>query len=368
MPIAKSYLAQQTSSTNGTGTLTLNPAAAERRSFQVGLGASPIVTAYRSVVPGTSSYEIGIGTFNGGSPGTLTRSTVLASSSAGSLVSFAGVQDVIPVMLPGERPRLNVTGSATEALADVGSLITFTGSATATRTLPAAASVPPWSGFLYMNQGTAGAPLILDGNGAETINGLTTLTLFGGESVEIFSTGSAWFATGLPPVSLVRRQVASASAQIDFVLPAGFVDFEMRITDLRPATDGASLVLRTSVDSGASFAAGGSDYRYMTEEPRPPTGGYASGRVGAATGIVVSMPLDTSVAANTCEGKIRVWVGDGTRQPQAFSEFSGVHNTQEYSIHRAMGNRLAGTAINAIRLIFDTGNITAGTFSLYAVR
>lgn len=368
MPLAKTYLTQQTTSTSGTGTFTLNAAAAERRSWQTGLGASSIVSAYRGATPGTSNYEVGIGTFNGASPGTLTRSTVLASSNGGSLVSFSGVSDVIPVMLPGERPRLNVTGSGTEALVDLGSLVTFTGSSTATRTLPAAASVPPWSGYLYMNQGSAGAALILDGNGSETINGLTTLTLFGGESVEIFSTGSAWFATGLPPVSLVRSQTASASAQIDFVLPAGFTRFEVECFDLRPATDGASLVGRTSTDSGASFAAGASDYSYMTEETRPTLGTVVSGQVATATGIVLSQPLDTGAASNSAEGKLRLWIGDGTRRPRLTSDFSGFHNTYGENTHRATGQRLAGTAINAIRFVMDSGNITAGRFDLLVRR
>lgn len=368
MSIPFTWRAQQTSSTSGTGTLTLNAAPANRIGFATSAGAVSQTVHYALSVANTNQWEIGTGVFNGASPGTLTRVTVLASSNAGSLVSFSGTIDVILANVPGQRPRATFTGSATDVIADLGNIMTFTGSSNATRTLPALAVVPLGAGYLYTNAGTSGATLTLDANGSETINGATTLTLFQGESVEIFASATGWFATGLPPMSLVRRQTASASAQIDFVLPSGFTDFEVRMTDLRPATDGASLVLRTSTDNGATFSAGASDYRYMTTETRPTLGTVVSGQVATATGIVISQPLDTGAASNTAEGDVRIWIGDGTRLPQARAEFSGVHNVYAYNLHNAMGNRLTATAINAVRFLFDSGNITAGTFSLYAVR
>jgi hypothetical protein len=363
-----SWRVQHTSNTTGTGTVTLNPAAANRRSLFDASGGVAQAVGMVFTVPGTNQVEVGVPSYNGGNPGTLARGTPLFSSNGGAPVNFSGVIDCFPFDFPGQRRRASFPTTSTAGLSELGCLQTMTGSSAGTLNLPALATVPPGAGYLVLNRGTGGAWLTIDPSGSETINGATTLTLFAGESVEIFATSGGWLATGLPPVSLVRSQTSSAVAQIDFVLPAGFSDFQIRIADLRPATDGASLVLRTSTDGGATFAAGASDYRYMTEEPRPPAGGYASGRVGAATGIVVSMPLDTGAASNTCEGQINFWIGDGTRHPQARSEFSGVHNVQEYSIHRAMGNRLAGTAINAVRLLMDTGNITAGRFDLLVRR
>lgn len=368
MSIPNTWRAQQTSSTAGTGTLTLNAAPANRIGFAAAAGAVSQTVHYALSVANTNMWEVGTGVYNGGSPGTLTRVTVLASSNAGALVSFTGTIDVILANVPGQRPRATFTGGGTEVIADLGNIMTFTGSSNATRTLPALAVVPLGAGFLYTNAGTSGAVLTLDANGSEAINGALTVALFPGESVELFASATGWFATGLAPIALVRRQVASASAQLDFVLPSGFTDFEIRMTDLRPATDGASLVLRTSTDSGATFAAGASDYRYMTTETRPTLGTVVSGQVATATGIVLSQPLDTGTASNTAEGEIRFWVGDGTRFPQARAEFSGVHDAYGYNLHNAMGNRLSATAVNAVRLLFNTGNITAGTFSLYAVR
>lgn len=367
MSIPYTWRAQQTSSTAGTGTLTLNAAAANRIGFAASVGGSQSVF-YSLSVAGTNLWEIGTGVFNGASPGTLTRVTVMASSNAGSLVSFTGTIDVILAMVPGQRMRATFTGSATETIADLGNILTFTGSAAATRTLPALATVPVGAGYLYVNAGTSGAVLTLDPNGSETINGASTLSVLTGESVEIFATATGWFATGLPSVALVRRQTASASSVIDFTLPSGFSRFNVDFTEVTAATDGAILSLRTSVDGGSSFSAGGTDYNNTTQASRPGTNSVTSSNLNA-TAIILSPPIDTASAAITAHGDVRINIGGASRQASAYVNGSSLDNdTALLSVFSGAGHRTASGAINAIRFLMSTGNISAGTFSLYAVR
>jgi len=83
---------KETTTTTGTGTVTLAGAATGFQSFAaVGNGN---VTYYTIAGQGTSEWEVGIGTYTS-SGTTLSRTTVLASSNSGSLVSFsAGTKDV----------------------------------------------------------------------------------------------------------------------------------------------------------------------------------------------------------------------------------------------------------------------------------
>jgi len=83
---------QETSSTTGTGTLTLAGAVTGYQSFSsIGNGNT---TYYVIYVPGGSDWEVGIGTYTS-SGTTLSRTTVLASSNGGSLVNFsAGTKNV----------------------------------------------------------------------------------------------------------------------------------------------------------------------------------------------------------------------------------------------------------------------------------
>lgn len=84
---------KETTTSAGTGAITLAGAVAGFRSFASVLAANDQI--YYAIVGG-AEWEVGVGTFNG----TLARTTVLASSNAGALVNFsAGTKDVF-ITLP----------------------------------------------------------------------------------------------------------------------------------------------------------------------------------------------------------------------------------------------------------------------------
>lgn len=83
---------KETTSTVGTGTITLSGAVTGFDSFSVIGNAN--TTYYAIVTQSPGAWEVGIGTYTLAGT-TLARTTVLASSNAGSLVNFgAGVKDV----------------------------------------------------------------------------------------------------------------------------------------------------------------------------------------------------------------------------------------------------------------------------------
>ena len=91
---------KETSTTAGTGTLTLDGAVSGFQSFSaVGNGNS---TYYAIVDSITGDWEVGIGTYTS-SGTTLSRTTVLSSSNAGSLVTFAANSKDVFVTYPSER-------------------------------------------------------------------------------------------------------------------------------------------------------------------------------------------------------------------------------------------------------------------------
>jgi len=89
---------QETSTTTGTGTLTLAGAVAGFQSFSVIGNAN---TTYYAIVM-DSSFEIGIGTYTS-SGTTLSRTTVLESSNAGSLVNFSAGTKSVFCTYPAEK-------------------------------------------------------------------------------------------------------------------------------------------------------------------------------------------------------------------------------------------------------------------------
>jgi microcystin-dependent protein len=190
MPIP-AFRAKQSTDTAGTGTLVLNAAATNARSFNAAFGASARRIMY--CISWSTGFEIGYGDFDGGTPGSLTRATVLASSNAGSLVTLpAGTKDVFAVFEPAAREVVAISGTATLALADLGNTVVFSGASAATLNLPAVATVPNGAGWLIRNAGSAA--LTIDPNASETINGLSVLVLPPGMTAEALRNGAGWTA------------------------------------------------------------------------------------------------------------------------------------------------------------------------------
>jgi hypothetical protein len=100
MPLVVADRVKETTTTTGTGTITLAGAASGFQSFAaIGNGNQ----TYYTIVDGTANtWEVGVGTYTS-SGTTLSRDIVLSSSNSGSLVSFgAGTKEVF-VTYPASR-------------------------------------------------------------------------------------------------------------------------------------------------------------------------------------------------------------------------------------------------------------------------
>lgn len=104
MPLVIADRVRESSTTVGTGTLTLDGANTGFTSFSSAIGSGN--TTYYTIADGTN-WEVGIGTVGSG---TLSRDTVYASSNSGNKVNFpAGSKDVF-VTYPSN-PAINAINS-----------------------------------------------------------------------------------------------------------------------------------------------------------------------------------------------------------------------------------------------------------------
>lgn len=113
MPFVVADRVKETTTTAGTGTITLAGAATGFQSFSaIGNGNT---TFYTIAGQGTSEWEVGIGTYTS-SGTTLSRDTVLSSSNSGSLVVFsAGTKDVFVTYPAGRSVFTNPANTFTAA-------------------------------------------------------------------------------------------------------------------------------------------------------------------------------------------------------------------------------------------------------------
>lgn len=114
MPLLIADRVKETTTTTGTGTITLAGASTGFQSFAaIGNGNQ---TYYTIAGQGTAEWEVGIGTYTS-SGTTLSRTTVLASSNSGSLVTFsAGSKDVF-VTYPAGKAVYQDSSNTNQAVA-----------------------------------------------------------------------------------------------------------------------------------------------------------------------------------------------------------------------------------------------------------
>ena len=103
---------KETTTTTGTGTLTLAGAVTGFETFAAGVGNSN-TTYYAVTLPGTSEFEVGLGTLNGDSS-TLARTTVISSSNSDNAVNFSSGTKTIFCTIPASKSVfLDASGNAT---------------------------------------------------------------------------------------------------------------------------------------------------------------------------------------------------------------------------------------------------------------
>ena len=89
---------KETTTTTGTGTISLGGAQTNFETFVAGIGNSN-TTYYAIVHRSNAEFEVGLGTITDASPDTLARTTIISSSNSDSAVNFsAGTKDVFCTM------------------------------------------------------------------------------------------------------------------------------------------------------------------------------------------------------------------------------------------------------------------------------
>jgi len=188
--------------------------------------------------------------------------------------------------------------------------------------------------------------------------------------------GTAAF-TLVPSRIWLSTTTASNSATVDIVFPsssATFIAYEIAFSNLVPATNAVDFWVRVSLDGGSTYKSGATDYAQANGgtgsadtsfgignsggrsalAPSVIGGNHLSNAAGSSNGGLLQV-FSPSTSANKCQiGWQGTW----------FSSLGG------YTTVATVGSGcyLTAGAVNAIRFLFSSGNITSGSFSLYGIR
>ena len=316
---------RETSTTTGTGTLTLGGAVSGYRTFSSAIGNTN--TCYYTITLG-ADYEIGVGTI---SAGQLARTTILKSSNSNNAVTFAaGTKDVFATY-PGEKAvDIDVTQTLTNktltapvlASANITTALTLTGAA-----------------------GTSGQVPTTAGGGAPTW------------------ASPAPAANGLVWLSTVTAS-ASATVDIETTFNSTYDSYMLVADSVRLASNGTKFFCRFKL--GGSYVTSGS-YSYHTQISAAAANTYGAIASTTATQIII---FDNSSTNAEASSDFVMFVS----HPSSTSLLKRVNwkgatsrGTTAVEMGVGMGSNTGTGALTGVRFFAETGNITSGTFRLYGI-
>lgn len=171
----------------------------------------------------------------------------------------------------------------------------------------------------------------------------------------------------------ISTATASASASITFTgLSSTYFLYMIRYSNLAPATDATTLLLRTSTNNGSSWDTGASDYAWNL---------FQADQVGAESGAADTADSSITIlgiAGGTDEmgsgtneaGSGVIYIYNPSAAKYTFVNSEGIYFNEatELILNTVGGYRLTTTAVNGVQLLMDSGNIASGTFTLYGVK
>ena len=214
---------KETTTTTGTGAVSLAGAVTGFETFAAGIGNSN--TVYYCIVHQTAAeFEVGLGTLDGDSSD-LTRTTVISSSNSDSAVDFsAGTKDVFCTIPASKLIFEDANNDAT-----IGRNLTVTGDLTIT------------GDDITMNTNTSGAALIGDGTNFNPV------TISG--DISIAANGTAAIGSGVIVNADVNNSAAIAMSKTAFTAGTG-VSLSTNTLSVDASQTGITSVTNTSLVVG----------------------------------------------------------------------------------------------------------------------
>lgn len=160
----------------------------------------------------------------------------------------------------------------------------------------------------------------------------------------------------------ILSTLVSNAATVDFTgITSAYDEYEIRLQNVRPQIDGATLEMRTSSNNGGVYDSGGSDYRWIVSGgPNNAANTVRIENNGAGNANTTEFGVNTIIRiinpSNTTLNKAFTWV----------VSVVDLNNNLQTSV--CAGARNSNSAVNAVRFFFSSGNVLSGRITLYGVK
>ena len=300
----------------------------------------------------------------------------LVSSAVEPLLMAADVNAFKQGLLLDKHGADKASASTVNLDTSTGDLIDITGTTTITA-ITLAEGVEKTVRFTGILTLTHGSSLVLPG-GASITTAAGDFAVFRGYAAGVVrcvdytkASGQAVVAPTPSVPGLVYISTTSVSNASALNIAAGLDNtYDHYEIDLRvsPATDDAVLWMRISQDAGSSYKSGASDYRYAAFTIEQGGSGSVAPASAADTKIAMSGGIGNATSEHAVLRITISRVSESAMYKFIRWEAAGVNGTPVFYETRGSGLYIAdGNAIDALRFLMSTGNIT-GKAVLYGRR
>lgn len=167
----------------------------------------------------------------------------------------------------------------------------------------------------------------------------------------------------------ITSKTASSAAVIDFTGLSDYPAYMVTLEGIRPGTDAVSLLMLTSSNNGASFDVSANYDTSGSADAFPSSAVIVS--IGANSwNLTGGTSTQDNAAASALSGSVRInSLGSASLSARIRVEVEWVESTGVLFVNTLLaGRKSSASAINAIRFLYSSGNITSGTFRLYGLR
>lgn len=167
---------------------------------------------------------------------------------------------------------------------------------------------------------------------------------------------------------LLSSQTASSSASIVFTskISTSYTSYLLTLRDIVVATNNNALLLTMSTDNGSTYLAS-TGYKYEIRVIK--SANTAANINSTGTSSCQISPSLSSTTAKSYNADLQFFAMDQATFSPRFGGW-GINQddtSSDFFTSQIIGMNTTTTAVNAIKIISASGNITSGTFNLYGV-
>lgn len=163
---------------------------------------------------------------------------------------------------------------------------------------------------------------------------------------------------------LIQAQSPSGVATVEFTNITGYTNYMFVYSGFTPVTNGASFIAQVSINNGSSYLTSAGDY-YLTAITNT-AGTLVGGTSLVQANIVASVGCINTVP--NASGHLLI-MNMGSAQRHAYECNNVCFNTSvQLCTTQGLGFIPSTNALNAVRFLFTSGNISAGQISLYGMK